>query len=86
LLGDKIKDLPKDERKLVKATDAERQARRMAKKKARVSMERGEAGQKGAVKINMTRTDRDKRGKPDKAKKSRVRSSNALKNMKGSRE
>ena len=79
LLGDKLKDLSKDERKLAKSTDAERQARRLAKKQKRVAMQREE---KGAVKLGPTRSGH----KVDKAKKSRVRSSHALSKMKGSRQ
>ncbi|KAK4687381.1 hypothetical protein P7C73_g2749, partial [Tremellales sp. Uapishka_1] len=80
LLGAKIKDLPKDERKLAKQEDADRQARRLAKKKLKVAFDKDSG--KGAIKIGQARSDR----KAPKAKKGRVRSSNALKNMKGSRE
>lgn len=78
-LGDKLKDLSKEDRKLAKATDAERQARRLAKKQKRVAMQREE---KGAVKLGPTKSGH----KVDKAKKSRVRSSHALSKMKGSRQ
>ena len=77
-LGDKLKDLSKEDRKMAKATDAERQARRLAKKQKRVAMQHQE---KGAIKLNPT-----KGHKVDKAKKSRVRSSHALSKMKGSRQ
>ncbi|QRV92788.1 RNA recognition motif protein [Ceratobasidium sp. AG-Ba] len=40
-LGDRIRSLSKEERKAVKSSDADRVARRLAKKKARVEMERG---------------------------------------------
>ena len=79
-LGDKLKDLSKEDRKLAKATDAERQARRLAKKQKRVAMQREE---KGAVKLGPTKGHGHK---ADKAKKSRVRSSHALSKMKGSRQ
>lgn len=84
LLGEKIKDLPKDERKLVKATDAERQARRLAKKKLRGGMEK-DSRSSGAVKVTLGRGDKERSFKAPKAKKGRVRSGNALKKMKGSR-
>ncbi|KAF8600385.1 hypothetical protein BDV93DRAFT_525418 [Ceratobasidium sp. AG-I] len=41
-LGERIRTLSKDERKDVKSSDADRVARRLAKKKARIVMERGE--------------------------------------------
>lgn len=42
MLGERIRTLSKDERKNVKSSDADRIARRLAKKKARIVMERGE--------------------------------------------
>lgn len=82
LLGDKIRDLSKEDRKVAKSTDAERQARRMAKKKLRGKM--GKEQEKGAVKLVATKGEKA-RGKKVVAKKGRVRSSNALQKMKGSR-
>jgi nucleolar protein 12 len=79
-LGDKLKDLSKDERKAAKSADAERQARRLAKKQKRSAMQREE---KGAVKLGPTKPSGRK---ADKAKKGRVRSAHALSKMKGSRE
>lgn len=40
-LGEKLSGLPKEERKQIKSTDADRVARRLAKKKARMSMAPG---------------------------------------------
>lgn len=82
LLGEKIKNLSKEERKAAKSADDERQARRLAKKKMRGKM--GSEAEKGAVKLHATKGEKA-RGKKVVAKKSRVRSSNALTKMKGSR-
>jgi nucleolar protein 12 len=43
-LGAKLAHLPKEERKKYKSSDADRVARRLAKKKARMGMEKGELG------------------------------------------
>lgn len=84
-LGDKLKSLSKEERKLAKATDVDRAARRLAKKQAKAAA--GRSSETGAVKLGPTKGERrDKKGAAGKAKKSRVRSSNALAKMKGSRE
>lgn len=82
LLGEKIKNLSKEDRKAAKSADDERQARRLAKKKLRGKM--GSEAEKGAVKLHATKGEKA-RGKKVVAKKSRVRSSNALTKMKGSR-
>lgn len=82
LLGAKIRDLSKDERKVAKAADEDRQTRRLAKKKLRGKM--GAEAEKGAVKLLPSKGEKA-RGKKVVAKKSRVRSSNALAKMKGSR-
>jgi nucleolar protein 12 len=81
-LGDKIKDLSKDERKAVKATDADRLARRMAKKKLKVASAHKETG---AVKLAATKAEKKRTDKKVKAKVGRVRSSHALSKMKGQR-
>ncbi|OCF43374.1 nucleolar protein 12 [Kwoniella heveanensis CBS 569] len=82
-LGEKIKDLSKDERKAVKSADADRQARRLAKKKARLGMDKAE---KGAVKLNLTKSERERtKGAKPKAKKGKIRGPNAIAKMKGSR-
>ncbi|KAG9118926.1 hypothetical protein FRC07_006295 [Ceratobasidium sp. 392] len=76
-LGDRIRSLSKDERKAVKSSDADRVARRLAKKKARVVMERGarKAGRKedvlggrpGGRKSRIVKSDKGKRERSDKA-------------------
>jgi nucleolar protein 12 len=80
-LGDAIKDLSKEERKMYKATDADRQARRMAKKKSKAAFDQDR--NTGAVKLDTGRS-KDKHVKP-KAKKSKARSAHAVSQMKGSR-
>lgn len=82
-LGDKLKDLPKDERKAIKSEDAARQARRLAKKKLRVELEHS-LGKDGKARQRAPK-ESAKHKKPEKAKKSRVRSENAAKKMKGTR-
>lgn len=81
-LGEKIKDLSKEDRKLAKATDAERQARRLAKKQAKVATAHRETG---AVKLASTKAEKNSRAKNVKAKKGRARSANAVAKMKGQR-
>ena len=83
MLGEKLKDLSKEERKLAKATDADRQARRLAKKKMRSDMSK--QTETGAVKLNPSKGEKHARTKP-KAKKSRVRSEKAVAKMKGQRQ
>jgi nucleolar protein 12 len=80
-LGDAIKDLSKEERKIYKSTDAERQARRLAKKKLKAGFDQDK--NTGAVKLDTGRS-KDKHVKP-KAKKSKARSAHAVSQMKGSR-
>ncbi|WWC68629.1 uncharacterized protein I206_102560 [Kwoniella pini CBS 10737] len=82
-LGEKIKDLSKEERKVFKSSDADRQARRLAKKKAKHSLEKNE---KGAVKLNLTKNERERtKGAKPKAKKGKKRAPSAIAKMKGSR-
>lgn len=83
-LGEKLAGLSKEERKLAKAADADRQARRLAKKKARHVLDKQETG---AVKLDMSRAERaaGKRKAVQKSKKGRVRSEAAISKMKGSR-
>ncbi|KAG9078051.1 hypothetical protein FRC06_008557 [Ceratobasidium sp. 370] len=77
-LGDRLRSLPKDQRKAAKSSDADRVARRLAKKKARVLMERGTrkaAGRKESILGVRTGGGKDKgvnggkgtRGRSDKA-------------------
>ncbi|KAL1406412.1 Nucleolar protein 12 [Vanrija albida] len=82
-LGDKLKDLSKDERKAAKTADADRQLRRLAKKKAKVAAAHTD---KGRVDLTATKAERKSRDKKVKAKKGRVRSSHALSKMKGQRQ
>lgn len=86
LLGEKLKDLSKEERKTIKSSDADRQARRLAKKKAKMSLEKDKA--KGAVKLTLTRSEKEKTSasKKPKAKKGKKRAPSAVAKMKGSRE
>jgi len=81
-LGEKLKGLSKEERKVAKSADADRQARRMAKKQFKAG--NAIAKEKGAVKLGGTRTAGERKMKI-KAKKGRVRSEHALTKMKGSR-
>lgn len=88
-LGAKLASLPKDERKTIKQSDADRIARRMAKKATTVASQQVE---KGKVKLDVKGTSKKLGGKSsgkghaDKAKKSRVRSENAAKKVKGKRD
>ena len=85
-LGDKLRGLSKDERKVAKSSDADRQARRFAKKKLRGRMDKEDKG--GAVKLTATKSERE-RGKKAKmvgaSKKGKKRSERAVAKMKGSR-
>ncbi|KAF9077008.1 hypothetical protein BDP27DRAFT_1254983 [Rhodocollybia butyracea] len=59
-LGAKLAHLSKDERKSVKAADADRMARRLAKKKARMTMAVGK-GNAGGVKVQGKDRERDRK-------------------------
>ncbi|TYJ51791.1 hypothetical protein B9479_007623 [Cryptococcus floricola] len=84
-LGDKLKDLSKEERKTFKSADADRQARRLAKKKAKNATERDMS--KGKVKVTLTKGEREKTSAARKgvAKKGKKRTPAAIAKMKGSR-
>ena len=82
-LGDRLKGLSKDERKVAKASDADRQARRLAKKKLKHRSD--ESRDKGAVKLGGGDKRKGTGGHGTKAKKGRVRSEHALTKMKGAR-
>lgn len=82
-LGERLAGLSKDERKAAKAGDAERLARRLAKKQAKVAAQHRE---KGAVKLGATKAEKNSRAKNVKAKKGRARSANAVAKMKGARQ
>ncbi|OCH91899.1 hypothetical protein OBBRIDRAFT_727978 [Obba rivulosa] len=80
-LGTKISHLPKDERKRVKAADADRVARRMAKKKAKVLAEKGVKARPDRERVRKPRG--EKKGsaaKKDKPKR-RVRSGTAIEKL-----
>lgn len=81
-LGEVLKDLSKEERKVYKSSDADRQARRLAKKKMKAGFDQSK--NTGAVKLDTGRS-KDKHVKP-KAKKSKGRSASAVAKMKGSRD
>ncbi len=82
-LGAKIASLSKDERKVAKASDEQRLARRAAKKQAaKVKQANAEKGTR--VKLDVRSSRKDGSGKLT-AKKSRVRSAHAAKKMKGKR-
>lgn len=79
-LGAKIASLSKDERKKVKATDADRVARRLAKKKAKALAEKGvKSHDKERERVRRKPKDQVKGG-AEKGKK-RVRSNKALMKM-----
>lgn len=82
-LGDRLASLSKEDRKLAKSADADRLARRMAKKKMRGQMEKQE---KGAVKLHASKGEKD-RGKRKNVggNKGKKRSERAVEKMKGSR-
>ncbi|WVQ74621.1 hypothetical protein IAR50_004222 [Cryptococcus sp. DSM 104548] len=84
-LGEKLKDLSKEERKTFKNADADRQARRLAKKKAKNAVERDMS--KGKVKVTLTKGEREKTSAARKgvAKKGKKRTPAAIAKMKGSR-
>ncbi|WVQ79101.1 hypothetical protein IAT38_001195 [Cryptococcus sp. DSM 104549] len=84
-LGEKIKDLSKEERKAVKSSDADRQARRLAKKRAQNSMDKDKS--KGKVKLTLTKGEKERTtaSKKPKAKKGKIRGPGAIAKMKGSR-
>jgi nucleolar protein 12 len=80
-LGEKIASLSKDERKKVKATDVDRVARRLAKKKAKALADKG-VKSKDTGKERVRKRSKDKGATPDRSKsKKRVRSDKALLKM-----
>lgn len=86
-LGTKIASLSKEDRKKVKSSDADRVARRLAKKKAKALAEKGVKSRDGAGGKDRERVRKSKRpgkeGAPEKkkAKTGRVRSGAALAKM-----
>jgi nucleolar protein 12 len=83
-LGKKLVHLPKGERKQAKAANADRVARRLAKKKARMAMgtkgKDSNSGGKKRVRARKKANDKAKKGKTGKGKekKGRVRSEKSL--------
>ncbi len=81
-LGTKIASLSKDERKQVKATDADRVARRLAKKKAKALAEKGVKAREGdRDRIRKRFTDKKGGASTTEKSKKRVRSNKALSKM-----
>jgi len=85
-LGEKIATLSKEERKQVKATDADRLARRMAKKKARMALAKQGVPVRGKEKDGgrMRKTGAVKKAAIAPRKQSRIRSEKSMskRNMK----
>ena len=79
-LGNKIAGLSKEERKKVKSTDADRVARRLAKKKAKSLADKGVKA-KETVKERVRKRPQEKRGVATEKGKRRVRSNKALSKM-----
>ena len=81
-LGAKLAHLPKEERKKAKAADADRVARRLAKKRAKALAEKGVKSKGDRERVRKRAGERKEgvHGKNDKPKK-RVRSGNALMKM-----
>ena len=86
-LGAKLAHLPKEERKKVKATDADRVARRLAKKRAKALAEKGVKSRSGSERERVRKRASERKdgghghgGKKEKPKK-RVRSGKALMKM-----
>ena len=85
-LGAKLAHLPKEERKKVKATDADRVARRLAKKRAKALAEKGVKSRAGGERERVRKRTSERKdaghghGKKEKPKK-RVRSGKALMKM-----
>lgn len=84
-LGSKIASLSKEERKKAKSTDADRVARRLAKKKAKVLTDKGVKSRDGGKDRERVRKRPAKEGsgapEKKKAKTGRVRSGNAIAKM-----
>ncbi|PIL22632.1 hypothetical protein GSI_15323 [Ganoderma sinense ZZ0214-1] len=84
-LGAKLAHLPKEERKKAKAADADRVARRLAKKRAKSLAEKGVKSKGDRERVRKRTSERKEggrgaQGKKDKPKK-RVRSGNAMMKM-----
>ena len=84
-LGDKLAHLPKAQRKQIKSADADRVARRLAKKKAKALADKGVKSRESGKDRERVRKRavKERNGAPEKkkAKTGRVRSGNALAKM-----
>lgn len=80
-LGEKLVELTKEERKRVKAADADRVARRMAKKKARMTLAKQGVPLQNKERERVRKTGATKKldcGPPKKPSKGRVRSEKSI--------
>ncbi|KIK27376.1 hypothetical protein PISMIDRAFT_674716 [Pisolithus microcarpus 441] len=80
-LGQKLAHLSKDERKQVKAADADRRARRLAKKKARMTLDKQGVRRQGQARERVRKsatTRKSDTARPRKTSKGRVRSEKSL--------
>lgn len=86
-LGSKIAAMSKEDRKAFKSSDPTRLARRAAKKQS-AKLKEATAGKRDKVKLDVKGTSKKLAGgrEKSKAKKSRVRSENAAKKVKGKRD
>ncbi|WVO18633.1 hypothetical protein L204_106352 [Cryptococcus depauperatus] len=84
-LGEKLKELSKEERKAAKSSDTDRLARRLAKKQAKLAMDKNK--ERSRVKLSLTKAEKEKTNaaKKPKAKKGKKRAPGAIAKMKGSR-
>ncbi|KZT11964.1 uncharacterized protein LAESUDRAFT_719910 [Laetiporus sulphureus 93-53] len=84
-LGTKISHLPKEERKKVKAADAERVARRLAKKQAKLLAEKGVKMRAGKERMRERRRPTERKdkasGKEKSKSKGRIRSGKSIARM-----
>lgn len=80
-LGTKIQHLPKEERKKVKASDADRVARRMAKKKAKLLAEKGVKSRVDRPRVRKRPGEKSATGPNREKAKRRVRSDKAISKM-----
>lgn len=79
-LGEKLAHLPKDERKQAKSSDADRVARRLAKKKARSALEKQGLRAQGKGRDRARKTAAEKHAAPRKKEvsKGRIRSEKSV--------
>ena len=77
-LGEKLVKLTKEERKRVKAADADRVARRMAKKKARMALAKEGVAPRGKQRQRVRKTGAAKKLDGTVQKKARIRSEKSI--------